>query len=87
MQDISKYTHNAQKFIRYGWAACETDDDDEEEFERILDEREKFCDENFTLEDYDSMIEFTRASSSFQECSMWIQERARYITKHQKNQI
>ncbi len=80
MRDISKYTPNAQKYIRYGWAACEEKDD--EEFERILDEREKFYDKYFTLEDYDSMIEDTRTSPL--ECNMWRRERARYIAEHQQ---
>ncbi len=87
MEDISKYTPNAQKYIRYSWAACDVDDDNEEEFERILEERDKFLDENFTLEDYDSMIESARDSSSYQECNAWIRARERYITEHQKNQM
>jgi len=85
MEDISKYTPNAQKYIRYGWAACDADDDDEEEFDRILEERHQFKVKNFRLEDYDSMIEYARTSP--QECHAWRRARERYIAEHQQMEI
>ncbi len=84
MRDISKYTPNAQKYIRYGWAACDAASD-KEELRRILNERNAFCDENFTLEDYDSMIQ---ASSGYTpECQAWERAKERYITEHQQVEV
>ncbi len=83
MQDISKYTKNAQKYIRYGWDAWETDD--EIEFRRIIEERNKFCDEKFTLEDFNSMIEY--ASDYTPECLAWMQAKERYVAEHNQNTI
>ncbi len=83
MQDISKYTTNAQKYIRYDWAACEAGGKgNHKEFERILEERHQFKVKNFTLEDYDSMIESARDSSSYQECNAWIRARERYLAEN-----
>jgi len=79
MQDISKYTPNAQKYIRYDWAAC--DAKDEEEFRRIINERNKFYKENFTLEDYNSMLEDSKNYTP--AYNMWKRIRARYLAEHQ----
>ncbi len=83
MQDISKYTKNAQKYIRYDWAAWEAEDD--EEVERILNEREQFCNENFTLEDYDCMIEDSKAYPP--ACNMWKRAKVEYLASHPQNTI
>ncbi len=83
MYDISKYTPNAQKYIRYGWAAWDAKSD--EEFDRILEERHQFKVNNFTLEDYDSMIEDSITSP--QECNAWRSARERYIAEHPQNTI
>ncbi len=89
MQDISKYTKNAQKYIKYDWAACEAGcKGNDEELERILDEREKFCDENFTLDDYDSMIDILKKNYRYPPMTnAWIQGREIYITEHQQMNI
>ncbi len=86
MQDISKYTKNAQKYIRYDWAACEAGrKGNDEEFRRILNERNKFYKENFTLEDYDSMLEDSKDYPPAH--NMWKQIKARYIVEHQQKEI
>ncbi len=86
MYDISKYTPNAQKYIRYGWAACRAGEKgDDEEFERILEERHNFKVNNFTLEDYDSMIE--DSSDYPPECQVWRRAKERYITEHQQMKL
>ncbi len=78
MRDISKYTPNAQKIIRLGWEACEAGlRGDKKEFRHILDKREKFCDENFTLEDYDSMLE--ESSDYPPEHNMWKRAKEEYL--------
>ncbi len=83
MRDISMRTPNAQRYIKYDWAAWEAEDD--KEFRRILDEREKFCDENFTLEDYDSMIEDSKSYPP--ACNMWKRAKERYISDHKVKNI
>jgi len=86
MRDISIRTPNAQKYIRYGWAAWDAGEKgNEQELRRILNERNKFCDENFTLEDYDSMIEDSRTAP--QVYNMWIQAKEEYIAEHQQKEI
>jgi len=77
MYDISMRTPNVQKYIRYDWAAWEAKDD--EEFRRILNERNKFCKENFTLEDYDSMIEECRDYPP--SCIRWKRIKAKYLAE------
>ncbi len=83
MRDISKYTPNVQKFIRYDWAAWNAKND--EDFERILKERNKFYKENFTLEDYDSMLE--ESYDYPPEYQMWKRAKDEYLASHMQNTI
>ncbi|HBD06174.1 MAG TPA: hypothetical protein DCY93_02040 [Firmicutes bacterium] len=86
MYDISKYTPNAQKYLRLSWAAWEAGSKgNKEEYERILIERGKFCNENFTLEDFDSMIE--DSSDYTPECLAWQRAKERYIAERQQKEI
>ncbi len=83
MQDISKYTKNAQKYIKYGWAAWLVGENgDKLEFNHILKIRSRFEDENFTIEDFDSMIEFS--SNCPLENQAWMRAKERYIAEHQQ---
>ncbi len=86
MYDISMRTPNAQKYIRYDWAAWEEGSKgNNEEFRRILNERSKFRKENFTLEDYDSMIE--ECSDYPPSRNRWQQMKEEYLAEHQQKKI
>ncbi len=86
MFDISKYASNAQKYLRLSWAAWEAGSKgDNEGFERILNERSKLQANNFTLEDYDSMIEDSKSYPP--ECNMWKRAKEEYIAEHQQEEI
>jgi len=89
MIDISKCTPNVQKYIRYDWAACEAGlAGNEGEAKRILEEKHQFKVNNFTLNDYDSMINHMESQHRYLPMiNAWKRARERYISEHQQIKI
>ncbi|HBD06051.1 MAG TPA: hypothetical protein DCY93_01405 [Firmicutes bacterium] len=78
MRRIENCTQNVQQFIRIGLAACKAGREGKNlKSNRLLRKRNKFAKKNFTIEDYDSIIQYT--SDSPLEANSWKQDKIAYL--------